>query len=221
MLYLLISAQFVALPSRKDALLGIEGRVKPKIEASGSLGLFMGDSKCHQTYPNQTLLGDKKIDWCSNIASNKEENPWILFSFPNKAMKLTGYAVRNGCCYYYECCCDPETGNRVDYYCCCRLYSFSLQGSNDNKTWVTIHKIEKESTFYYCKLNTYDFPETRSYNYVRFVLDEQWPGCPKCMQINQIELYGTTVDSYYSSYEQFDSDENDETISIIGKVKRS
>ena len=217
--FLLFLVNFVAMPERSDALLRNTAHMKPKVESSGSLGLFLGDSKCHQTYPNQTLVGDKKIDWCSNIPAEKGSYPWILFSFPNRAMKLRGYSVRNGCCYYYECCCDPSTGQRVDYYCCCRLYSFSLQGSNDNKTWETIHRVEKESTFYYCKLNTYEFQETKSYNYIRFILDEEWPGCPKCMQINQIELYGQTVDSYYSSYEQIDGDE--ESISIIGKVKRS
>ena len=39
------------------------------------------------------------------------------------------------------------------------------------------------------------------------------------MQINQIELYGETISSLYSSF--IDNDDEDESISIIGRVKRN
>ena len=210
-----ILVQFIAFPNKNDALLkeGVNSK-SLIIESSGSLGLHYG-GKCHQTFPNETVYENQKLDWCSNIVP-KESNvgPWVMYSFKNKEIKLTSYSVRNGCCWYPCCCIDDD--RYIDGYCCCRLYSYSLQGSNDNSTWITIHKIEKDSKFYDCQFKTYEFPETQPFKYIRFILDEEYPGCPKCMQLNQVELYGKTTDSIFSSYE---NDDNDESVSIIGKVK--
>ena len=136
-------------------------------------------------------------------------------------MKVSRYSVRNGCCHRYMCCCDDENGKIIDYdaRCCCRLYSYSLQASNDNKTWTILHKVEKDEKFYFCETKTFELKEKSSpYTYFRFVLDEEYPHCIKCMQINQIELYGETVSSIYSSCP--DNDDEDESISIIGRVKK-
>ena len=141
----LLFMQFIAFPERKDALLA-NNPSDVYTEASGSLGLYY-KGKCHQTFPNETVNFDKKMDWCSNIAKGQDDNPWISYSLPNTVMKLTGYSLRNGCCRY-SCCCDPLTGKRIDGYCCCRLYSFSLEGSNNNIDWSTIHKIEGKKDFY-------------------------------------------------------------------------
>ena len=212
-----LAVAFSAFPTRKDALLSNTKSDKIIVAASGSLGLYKGSGKSDPTYPNQTLQVDEKIDWCSNIASS-EDFPWIEYSFAHKAVKLTGYSIRNGCCYY-DCCCDPDTGKIIDYYCCCALYSFSLEGSNDNKTWKTIHKVEKDSRFYRCETKTYTLSEkSESFLFIRFRLDESIPGCPRCLQINQIELYGEQINSF--AYDSFENDEdNEESISIIGKVK--
>ena len=217
-LYLFNFISFVALPEKKDAILSSLPSNKINIESSGSLGVFMGDSKCHQTHPNQTLVGDKYKDWCSNIIKSPSEKPWIQYSLQNKRMKITSYAVRNGCCYYDYCCCLPETGEIIDYFCCCRLYSFSLLGSNDNVTWTTLHSVEKDQTFRYCQLKTFELQQqSQPYRFLRFVLDEEKPGCQKCMQINQMEFYGEVIPyNDFSSYE----DDNEESISIIGKIKR-
>ena len=210
----MIFLQFIAFPSRKDALLQHNNDIA-YVESSGSVGLYI-KNKCVLTYPNQTLVGEKTMDWCSNIAQDSSNMPWITFSLKGKSMKLNGFSLRNGCCWYY-CCCD-ETGKVIDdVYCCCELYSFSLLGSNDNITWKLIHKVEKEAKFYECQYKTYDFDMTESFKYIKFVLDQERPGCPRCMQINQIELYGDVVDSQFSSYE---NDDNDESVSIIGKVRR-
>ena len=40
------------------------------------------------------------------------------------------------------------------------------------------------------------------------------------MQINQIELYGEMIVSVYSSFTDNDNDNEDDSISIIGRVKR-
>ena len=55
--------------------------------------------------------------------------------------------------------------------------------------------------------------------FLRILLDEQLPGCKFCMQINQIEFYGDVIDSQFAG--SFESDDNDESVSIIGKVDRS
>ena len=130
-------------------------------------------------------------------------------------MKLTSYSIRNGCRYYDDCCCDPNSGHSIDIACCCELYSFSLQGSNDNSTWKTLHKVEKDASFRFCQVRTYDLPQTENFRFIRFKIDEEKPNCPKCLQINQIELYGELL----NSYDSFESENNEESVSIIGKVK--
>ena len=217
---LLSFVSFVAFPESSEALFSGTKKDVVSIEVSGSLGLYH-DGKCHKTYGNETIVSNEYSDWCSNIAYDKKDpnqNPWIQYSLDRKQMKITKYSVRNGCCHY-PCCCTEENGRVVDYGCCCFLYSYSLRASNDNKTWTVLHKVEKDRTFDYCGTKTFELAEMSSpYRYFRFVLDEEWPNCPKCMQINQIEFYGETVSSQYASYS--DSSDDDESISIIGRIKK-
>ena len=208
--------EFKSFPKRNDALLSTSNNVE--VEASGSIGLFH-DGKCHQTTPNSTIFEDKKIDWCSNIIEGASGKPWISFSLKNQAMKLTSYSVRSGCCWYSCCCVNENDGSYKDIPCCCELYSFSLQGSNDNKTWTILHQVAKDSSIEYCEDRTFELKTTNTYKYVRFVQDEKSPYCPYCMQLNQIELYGTTT-GFVGSYDS-DSDEGDESVSIIGKLNRN
>ena len=217
MLFLVSMMKFVSFPERKDSIFqkASNKNVDIEITSSGSLGLYF-DGKCHQTFPNVTISVDEDTDWCSNVAKSNEEKPWISYSLKNKVMKLTGYSVRNGCCHNRCCCYDDETFIDGSVKCCW-LYSFSLQGSNDNKTWKIIHKIEEDNEFYYCQFKTYEFQQTESFRYVRFVSDEPYPKCPFCMQINQIELYGETVESFFSE----DIEDNDESVSIIGKLNKN
>ena len=211
---------FVAFPESTDAILAHHNPKEINIETSGSLGIYH-HGKCHKTYGNETLLSDEYKEWCSNIAADKTDmslNPFIQYSIKGKSMKIKKYSVRNGCCRY-ECCCVDDS-DVIEYYCCCRIYSYSLQGSNDNKTWTVLHKVEKDNSFYYCSTKTFDLPkETIAYTFLRFVLDKEWPGCPKCMQINQIELYGETISSGFSSFNDNNNDD-DESISIIGRIKK-
>jgi hypothetical protein len=219
-LYLAVAA-FVAFPESNDAIFARENKEMINIETSGSLGLFY-NGKCHQTYGNETLASDEYSEWCSNIVEETKDptkNPFIQYSVKGKQMKIKKYSVRNGCCRY-ECCCDDDNGKIIDYYCCCTLYSYSLHASNDNRTWTILHKVEKDKNFGFCAVKTFELEkETQPYMYFRLVLDEQWPNCPKCMQVNQIEFYGETVNSGY--IQSFDSTDDDESVSIIGKVKRS
>ena len=216
MICFLIFALYTAFPERKDSLLFSNDAVI--YDSSGSLGIYV-NGKCEKTRPEYVSTRDRKTDWCSNIVTEKNQKPWISFHIRNQFFELTGFSLRNGCCDYL-CCCD-ETGeiyaDAVDG--CCTLYSFSLEGSNDNETWTTIHKEEKVKNFYACESRTFEFPKTKEYKYIRLNQDEPYPGCFNCIQINQIELYGKTTTNSMS-YDDND-DDNDESVSIIGKVSRN
>jgi hypothetical protein len=214
MIVLITFVKFIAFPERTDALLSPQNN-QINVESSGSMGVYHS-GKCHQTYPNNTLISDEALDWCSNIAKDKSDNPWIIYGLTNKKMRLTGFSIRNGCCRYLCCCTTDNT--YIDYDCCCRLYSYSLQGSNDKKTWTTIYKVKKDSDILFCQNKIYEFPKTESFNFIRFILDEELPGCPACLQINQLQLYGETVGA--PLYIQADSDD-EESVSIIGKIVKT
>ena len=218
--FFLFCLLYVAFPSKSDAIFQHTADKDKNIivESSGSIGFFY-EGKCHKTFPNETLTPDIKSEWCSNVGKSKTDFPWISYSMKEKAFKITGYSIRNGCCYYGCCCIDDSSFIDGAAGCCCNLYSFSLQGSNDNKTWKTIHKVEKENNIGYCESKTYEFKQTQSFVFIRFVQDEPRPGCQYCMQVNQLELYGETVASSYIRGDN-DDDENEESVSIIGKVKK-
>ena len=204
---------FIDFPNKENAILekAIKGKNKISVESSGSLGLFYSE-KCHKTHPNYTLDDNSKYDWCSNIATIGEPNPWIMYSIENTKMKLSGYSMRTGCCIY-PCCCDDD--DVIDSFCCCSIYSFSLQVSNDNTTWKVLHKVEKDDTVIYCQTKTYDVQSSDYYKYVRLVHDETKPGCENCMVVNQLELYGETTNN--AQFDK-DSEEEEESVSIIGKI---
>ena len=107
MLFFAAFSLFVAMPDRNDAILK-NSHILPVLAVSGSLGLDNDDSKCIPTFPNSTLNDNRDLDWCSNIPANKDDCPWISYSIPGKAFKLTGYSLRTGCCHVV-CCCDPAT----------------------------------------------------------------------------------------------------------------
>ena len=212
---LLLLVKYVVFPERKDAIVKApySSNTNLKIEASGSIGLHY-QGKCNPTYPNETLNVNEKLDWCSNVGS-EGNMPWIQFSFTDSQMKVKGYSIRNGCCWYSCCCLDDNTDI---YGCCCRLYSFSLHGSDDNVTWTQIHEVKKEDNFWLCLAKTYEFPETRPYKYIRLRMDENYPGCVSCFQINEIQILGTKTNSFL---EPDNANDEDESVSIIGKVKHN
>ena len=181
------------------------------VSASGSIGQWY-NKKCNPTHPEH-MVDDvtRKTDWCSNINKTKTDYPWLGVNLKSKSMKLTGYSIRSGCCYY-DCCCYDD--RRME--CCCWLYSWSLQGSHDNKTWKVIHKVEKDDKFYYCVNRSYKVETTEAYEYVRLIQDNPWPGCNYCICLNKLELYGDVTGASYAYSDDIDSDE---TVSIIGKVK--
>ena len=214
MLFLL---EFISFPNKENAILSeiSHDETELSLYASGSMGLYY-DGKCRKTHPNATLNDSEDIDWCSNIPEKGAGKPWIGYELKNKSVKITGYSLRSGCCYY-PCCIDDD--KILDSECCRNFYSFSLQGSNDNKTWKTIHRVENDKDFMSCLVKTYDIKsQHESYSYIRLVLDEQSPGSSYCMQLNQFEIYGEIGDNTFRQI--IIDDESDEYVSIIGKVRK-
>ena len=82
------------------------------------------------------------------------------------------------------------------------------------------HKVVKDNDFDVCQTKTFELEkETEPFTYFRFVLDEEYPTCKKCMLVNQIELYGQTLRTgfEYSS----DGSNDDDSVSIIGRIKEN
>ena len=75
-----------------------------------------------------------------------------------------------------------------------------------------LHKVKEDRSFNFCSYKTFELKEkSPNYKYFRFSLDQECPDMQKCMQINQIELYGETIDA---GYEMNEESEDEESISI-------
>jgi hypothetical protein len=200
----------VPFPERSDNLLK-QHASDLSVFVSGSISQYY-DGKCNPSNPDHvTDSTERKTDWCSNINKSKTDSPWFSMNVRGKSISLTGYSLRMGCCYYGTCCL-----NTGEYIRCCLLYSWSLQGSHDNSTWIDIHKIEKDRDFYYCQNRIYEV-KSESFEYIRIIQNEAYPGCAFCICLNKLELYGSVSSS--SSQSPFNID-NDDSISIIGKLSK-
>ena len=158
---------------------------------------------------------DKLYDWCSNCPLNYDDHPFIMFYVENHEFKFNGYLIRAGCCDE-GCCCDDT------YYGCayCCLYSWSIQISNDNQTWTTVHSIAKDAKMRDCKEATFQFEKYYVAKYVRLIQDERCPGYPPCLAINRIDFFGTALSSGVE--EEFVSyHDDDEDVSIIGHISKN
>ena len=172
------------------------------VEASGSY--FCWDSINRKDIPSKPefcIDPESKTEWCSTVNKSKDDYPWLLVRLKNRKFKLSGYSVKAGCC-------------SVEDICCCRLYTWSLEGSNDNKTWVTLHKDERNMELSYCKNKTFEVKQSQYFTFFRIIQYDAEPGCWKCIQLAKIEFYGD-LDGSYSSFEEQDLDDE---ISIIGRV---
>lgn len=221
-MFCLILVEFVAFPERKDAIFEAHDDSREVIAtSSGSIG-FYKNGRCQKTDPNMTLGKDNKLtDWCSNIVSKDEKTdakPWIAYHIKNKRIQANSYAIRSGCCYY-ECCCNDDS-TFIDEFCCCSLYSYSLQVSDNNVTWRTIHSVKEDQKFFSCTNRIHKFDHVEEFTYSRIVLDKQRPHCENCFALNKVEFYGSTI--YYNGiYDTNVDEDNDESVSIIGKIDRN
>lgn len=161
---------------------------------------------------------NKRYDWCSNCAHSYEEHPWITFSLDKRKIKLNGYFIRAGCCYIDDCCCTDD-----NYYYCveCCLYSWSLQVSDDNKTWTDVHRIEKDIDMRRCSEKTYKLDKEYVTKYVRLIQNEPCPGDPPCIALNKFDLLGEVVGDDSSSDDFVSYHDDDDDVSIIGHISRN
>lgn len=183
-------------------------------DVSGSSSQYINGS-LQLTKPEYAFDGvDKKYDWCSSCLASYDEHPYIILSVKQNTMNIQGYYIRSGCCNNRYCCCySTET-----YCCVCCLYSWSFQISQDNLTWQTVHKGEKDLDLKQCKDKTFKFSTTYKAKYVRLIQDEPCPGDPPCIALNQIELIGN-IDGDNNFDAGIENDEED--VSIIGHISKS
>lgn len=183
--------------------------------ASGSSHQKINGS-LHLTKPTYAFDGiEKRYDWCSNCGKTKDDMPWLTLGVKNRIMHLDGYYIKSGCCYY-GCCCEE---GKYCYECC--LYSWSFQISNDNITWRTIHKVEKDYDMRYCKDKAFKFSETYTCKYARLVQDETCYGDPPCIALNKFELLGTVEHTAGAIDQELSDISDDEDVSIIGHISKN
>ena len=154
------------------------------------------------TKPESVIDPQDKLELCSNINKSKNDRQFLATVFEGRKLALSGYSIRSGCCEY------------LSSRSCYLIYSWSILGSNDNRTWTKIHSVEKDKEHEDCKEKSFKVGEKGSYSMFKIVQDEPEPRCWYCMNINKLKFYGSMSES--------DGDVvlNDDEISIIGRVKR-
>ncbi|EAY03372.1 hypothetical protein TVAG_489160 [Trichomonas vaginalis G3] len=185
------------------------------LDVSGSSSQYINGSR-QLTKPEYAIYPwDKNYDWCSNCYRSNDEHPYITFSLINKKFKIKGYFLRAGCCYQNGCCCEE-----IGYCVMCCLYSWSLQISDDNKTWKEIHRIDKDIEMRRCKEQTYNFDQEYTAKYVRLIQNEPCPEDPPCIALNKIEFLGDVTN--FDINEEFVSyHDDDDDVSIIGHISKN
>ena len=93
------------------------------------------------------------------------------------------------------------------------IYSWSLLGSNDNKTWTKIHSVEKDTELKICEEKSFPVDTRKSFSMFKFIQDEPEPGCWYCINIKRIEFYGSMNE------ENSEEISIDDEVSIIGRIK--
>ena len=151
---------------------------------------------------------DPKSDhqWCSNFDWKKQMFPYIQINFKNSRLALTGYSLQAGCCEYSDgCCCTP--------------FSWDVTGSNDNKTWTLIHRIEKNEILTNCANQSFQIPsKSKPFRTIRLQQTDVINGCPTCIDLVRFEVYGDFEGSDYSFQEYIDEIDSEDEVSIIGKI---
>ncbi|EAY02124.1 hypothetical protein TVAG_372690 [Trichomonas vaginalis G3] len=188
------------------------------IDVSGSSKQYINGSFQYTKPEYSVYPWNKDYDWCSNCGKSSSDHPWITYSLQSKKIKLTGYFVRCGCCYASEnCCCEDESTTCFD---CC-LYSWSLQVSDDNKTWKEVHRIEKDESMRRCNENTYKLDREYTTKYVRLIQNEPCPGDPPCIAINKFDLIGEVVNDNSREEDFVSYHDDDDDVSIIGHISKN
>lgn len=184
------------------------------INATGSGNQVINGSR-QDTKPEYAIYPwTKKYDWCSSYGDTFDDHPWITFSLENRRIKFNGFFIRVGCCVVDLCCCDEKI-----YYCAnCCLYSWSLQISDDNITWKSIHNVTKDNSLRRCNERTYKLDKEYTTRYVRILQNEACPDDPPCISINKFELHGEIIGENENNDEFSSFPEDDDDVSIIGHI---
>lgn len=185
------------------------------VDSSGSSNQHINGSR-QLTKPEYSIYPwTKDYDWCSNVGRSYDVHPWITFSLQKKRIKFNGYFVRCGCCYT-DCCCEDD---RYGCFDCC-LYSWSLQTSDDNKTWTEVHKVEKDNSMRRCNEKSYKLDKEYTAKFVRLIQNDPCPGYPPCIAINKFEIFGDAIsDDDNDDFVSFHDDDDD--VSIIGHISKN
>ena len=177
------------------------------VVASGSTECFFPEfGKDILTKPESAIDPEDKLEWCSNINRSKTDYPWISTVFKNKKLSLSGYSIKSGCCKY-------STDG-----CCCLIYSWSILGSNDNKTWTKLHSVRNDLELGICKEKSFQVDKKGSFSMFKIIQDEPEPGCWYCIALSKLELYGTLSDYNNDNGEEVS---NEDEVSIIGRIKKA
>ena len=169
------------------------------VASSSSQCYFSSLGKDILTKPESAFDPEDKLEWCSDINRSKTDYPWIAAIFKDKKLTMSGYSIKTGCC--------------ESDWCCCIIYSWSVLGSNDNKTWTKLHSVKKNKELNYCDERSYRVDKKGSFSMFKIIQDEPEPGCWYCMDISKIEFYGSLRES------NIEEITNEDEVSIIGRVK--
>ena len=175
------------------------------VSASGSYYVYsqakMSDV---ESKPENCVDPNAELEWCSNYDHKKEMKPWLLLTFNKSKVKLDGYSLGSGCCVYSTCC--------------CKMYTWQLQGSNDNETWDILHNDKNNNEFGFCLNKEFKIESNKWYKMIKLIQLDAENNCPTCISLRKIELFGE-IESDEAWQNVEDADENE--VSIIGKVKKS
>lgn len=152
--------------------------------------------------PENCVDPDSKLEWCSTYDYSNRLIPFLQMNFKD-SVRISGYSMKLGCCY--------------TSWCCCRIYSWKLEGSNDNSTWEVIHSEEKQKDFKECNERSFEVKSPKFFRMIKLTQTEAYPSCPSCIGLAKFELYGDLDDSNYQLF--IDRPEIEDEVSIIGKVK--
>ena len=197
---------------------------KVSVFSSGS-GKIWADEDWHQTKAENAIdpnYGKNQphygYDWCSSCNETLEDTPSIGIEFLNSYIRVEKYVIRNAC---------VENGCYCQETYCCSLYSWELQGSVDNSTWNTLHRVNGER-LYPCEEKVYSLDGKKGlYSFYKLVHVGSLPGCWSCFTFNKLEFYGEITDDNLENriaqdlYENEDYEYDDGTNSTktIGKKR--
>ena len=176
------------------------------------------DGIFHKYYNNTTMIASASSVWLNSPSDAINPNSYLEFCtkyldreqwfsvvLADKQLLMSSYAIQLGCCNFYDTC-------------CCNLYSWILEGSNDNRTWYIIDKKERVNDFTKCENKEFKIPSnTQKFSHFRFTQKEPQPGCKSCIGLKRMEFFGKLYD-----FQALIEDEQylDTEVSIIGHLKK-